>query len=119
MTYETKTTKSYDGSWRAESQALLAETEEGKRFLELATYKDRGGITTSANVFVYKQSQGFTTKSTVIFGDFSKSKIAFTDCNRVTEQAVSQAHKFALLQMPKIIAEAKAFYEEKETNTTD
>ena len=114
MTYEIKTRKSYDGSWRAESHAKLGETTEGTRLLELCTYKVRGGLAAHANVFIYKEERGFTSKSTEIFGDFSKSGIAFTECKRVTEKALVKAHKLALLEMDNLIVKATAFYKNKD-----
>ena len=115
MTYETATHKDYSGAWRAESLATLGETPEGTRKLELTTSKVRGGISASANVFIYKnEGTGFSSKTTEIFGDFCKRGIAFTECGRVTEKAVKKAHSHALLEIEAIIEEAKVFYQNRE-----
>lgn len=111
MTYETTTHKDYSGAWRAESIAVLGETPEGTRKLELTTSKVRGGIAATANVFIYKdEGTGFSSKTTEIFGDFYRSGIAVTPCKRVTEKAIKEVHSLALLEMAAIVTEAKAFY---------
>lgn len=113
MTYETKTSKGFDG-WRAESIVTLGETSEGTRKLELVTYKVRGGIAAHASVFIWKDGgDGFSCKMTEIFGDFRKTGIAATPCKRVTENAVKEVHARALLEMDALIEEAKAFYEKR------
>ena len=110
MSYEVKTRKGHDG-WKAESEAVLGETSEGTRILELTTTKVRGGLAAYANVFIQKDSgNGYLTKSTVIFQDFNKHGIAATPCKRVTEKAVLEVHERALLEMDEIVEEAKAFY---------
>lgn len=48
MTYETKTSKGYDG-WQAVSEAEIGQTAEGPRILKLRTAKTRGGIAASAS----------------------------------------------------------------------
>lgn len=117
MTYEITTSKGFDG-WRAESTASIGETPEGRRVLKLTTHKIRGGLDAYASVYILNDNaSGFTSMTTEIFGDFLKSSIAPTPCNRVTEKAVLDVHKFALLQMDKLIEEAKAFYAQREVQT--
>ena len=114
MTYEMKTRKGFDG-WRAESVAVLGETPEGTRKLELTTSKTRGGIAAYATVSIYKTCEGgFSSKTTEIFGDFRKSGIEATPCNRVTEKAIREVHARALTHMDALIEEAKAFYIQKD-----
>lgn len=111
MSYPTHIRKGHDG-WRAESEAELGETPEGTRMLELTTYKVRGGLAASANVFIKKDSgNGYFTKSTMIFQDFNKQGIAATPCKRVTEKAIHEVHSRALLEMDSLVDEAKAFYQ--------
>ncbi len=113
MTYEIETQKGFDG-WRAESVAVLGETPEGTRKLELTTSKARGGIAAHVTVSIYKDcDSGFSSKTTEIFGDFRKSNIAPTPCKRVTEKAILEVHEKALLQMGDLIAEATEFYRTK------
>lgn len=115
MNYEIEINQSYDKTWIAMSKAKLEDTPEGVRYLELRTSKARGGISTNASVFVYSNGDnGFSSKTTEIFGDFSKSKVAFAECKRVTEKAVLEAHKHAMSNMESLIEEAKSFYANKE-----
>lgn len=117
MTYETKCSKGYDG-WRAESVAVLGETPDGTRKLELTTSKTRGGIAAYATVYIYKdEDTGFSSRTTEIFGDFRKSGIAYTPCNRVTEKTILEVHNRALQDMGSLIKQAKAFYEAKAQQT--
>lgn len=110
MTYQTQVKKGYNG-WRAESVAVLGEVPAGIRKLELSTSKVRGGLASYASVYIYKENEnGFSSKETVIFQDFSKSNIAPTSCSRVTERAVRDAHENALAEMDELVKEAKAFY---------
>lgn len=53
---------------------------------------------------------GNPVETTILFGDFRKSGIAATACNRVKEKSIEAAHKVALEQMESLIAEAQAFY---------
>lgn len=114
MTYETKTSKGYDG-WQAVSEAEIGQTAEGPRILKLRTAKTRGGLATSASVCIRKQAaqSGFMCETTEIFGDFFKSGIALTECRRVTEKAVLDVHQRALQDMDFLIRQARAFYEAK------
>ncbi len=109
MNYNTKIQKGYDG-WNAKSEAVLGETPEGTRFLRLCTSKARGGLATTASVFIRSMQSGCPVETTVLFGDFRKSGISPTPCSRVTEKSIEAAHKVALAQMESLIAEAQAFY---------
>lgn len=109
MNYNTKIQKGYDG-WNAKSEAVLGETPEGTRLLRLQTSKARGGLASTASVFVRSMQSGMPVETTVLFGDFRKSGIAATACNRVTEKSIEAAHKAALVQMESLIADAQAFY---------
>lgn len=109
MSYETKILKGYDG-WQGKSEAVLGETPQGTRRLVLRTSKAKGGLASTASVFVRSVKDGYAVDSTVIFQDFFKSGIAPMPCSRVTEKAIETAHKAALEQMESLIADAKAFY---------
>lgn len=109
MNYTTKIQKGYDG-WNAKSEAELGETPEGTRFLRLQTSKARVGLASTASVFVRSIQSGIPVETTILFGDFRKSGIAATACNRVKEKSIEAAHKVALEQMESLIAEAQAFY---------
>ena len=114
MTYQTTVNKGHDG-WRAESLAVLGEVPTGTRKLVLSTSKVRGGLSSYASVYIYKEDEnGFSSKETVIFQDFAKGNIAPTPCKRITERAVRDAHECALLEMKDLIKEAKDFYENLE-----
>lgn len=115
MTYETKSSKGYDG-WQATSEAEIGQTAEGPRILKLRTAKARGGLAASASVCIRKNAAqaGFMCETTEIFGDFYKSGIALTECRRVTEKAVLEVHSRALQGMDSLTRQAKAFYEAKE-----
>ena len=115
MTYETKSSKGYDG-WQAVSETEIGQTSEGPRILKLRTAKARGGLAASASVCIRKNAAqaGFMCETTEIFGDFYKSGIALTECRRVTEKAVLEVHSRALQDMDSLIEQAKAFYEAKE-----
>jgi hypothetical protein len=114
MTYETKTSKGFDG-WQAVSEAEIGQIAEGKRILKLRTAKTRGGLAASASVCIRKQAgqAGFMCETTEIFGDFYKSGIALTECCRVTEKTVLEVHQRALQDMDLLTRQAKAFYEAK------
>ena len=116
MTYKTKTRKGYDG-WEVTSEAILGETPEGTRILKLRTSKNHGGLDTCACVCVRANRGAFFSETTEVFGDFYKRGIAPTPCKRITEKAVSEVHKFALLKMDDLIKEAKAFYSEKDAQS--
>ena len=115
MTYETKTSKGYDG-WQAISEAEIGQTVEGARILKLRTAKTRGGLAASASVCIRRPAAqaGLMCETTEIFGDFYKSGIALTQCRRVTEKAVLEVHARALQDMDSLTRQAKAFYEAKE-----
>ncbi len=109
MNYQTQINKGYDG-WSAKSEAVIGETPKGTRILRLRTAKARGGLATTASVFIRTMQSGCPVETTVLFGDFLKSGIAATPCNRVTEKSIETAHKAALAHMESLIAEAQAFY---------
>ncbi|MBI1183577.1 hypothetical protein GC194_04865 [bacterium] len=114
MNYEVKTKKGLNG-WTAASTVELCQTKEGQRVLELETRKVSGGLAAFARVFYIKNTGGFYTKSTMLFGDYEKGGIAATLVKRVTEKTVSEVHARALRQLENLIDEAKAFYEEKDS----
>lgn len=118
MTYEIKTEKGYN-DWRAKSEAVLSEVESGTRILELTTSKSHGGLDAHVSVFILKKCNGFTSKETEIFGDFSKSNIAPTECKRVTEKAVLEVHNRALLEIDEFIRAAKAFYAKRDAENSE
>ena len=110
MTYETKTSKGYNG-WQATSEAVIGETPEGKRILKLRTAKGRIGLSACASVCIRKnEGTEFVCETTEIFGDFYKGGIAVTECRRVTEKAVIEVHARALQEMDELIKQAKVFY---------
>ena len=115
MTYETKSSKGYDG-WQAVSETEIGQTSEGPRILKLRTAKARGGLAASASVCIRKNAAqaGFMCETTEIFGDFYKSGIALTECRRVTEKAVLEVHSRALQGMDSLIVEAQEFYRNRE-----
>lgn len=114
MTYETNSRKGF-GGWEAISEAVLGETPEGSRILKLRTSKIRGGIASSANVFVRQVRGGFSSDTYAMFSDFYKREVASVPCNRVSEKAVLEVHSCALQEMDSLINEAKAFYAAKES----
>jgi len=109
MTYDINTRKGYAG-WEAVSETILEEREEGQRILKLRTAKIPGGLAASASVSIREDRNGFQCETTSIFQDFYKSGIAVTPCKRVTEKTVRQVHQQALMEMDQLIAQATAFY---------
>ncbi len=108
MTYETIIQKGYQG-WEAQSEAVLGQTSKGTRILKLRTSKIKGGLSAFANVCVRSGDDKFGTETTRIFEDFVKSNIAPTRVKRVSERAVIEVYKIALLQMDEIFNEVKGF----------
>jgi len=114
MTYETAMRQSFNG-WRAETSHVLETLANGsQRVLELSTSKtSRGGaISSFASVSIIARH----TKTHAIFGDYAKT-VHQEPCARVTEKALRAAHDRALVNFPNVIAEAQAFYEEKDLET--
>jgi hypothetical protein len=111
-TYETQIEKSRDG-WRATSEAVISQTEEGQRILKLCTRKAKGGIVSKAHAVIRKDDGIFQNDSFMMFGDFDK-RVSLVPSKRGTEKSIGEAHAYALTKFEEVITEAKEFYTGKE-----
>ena len=116
MDYETTTRKGIDG-WEAETSAEIGQVPTGKRMLKLKTARGRGGLCTSASIHIL-QPDGMR-MFRICGDDFHRCVINTAPCNRVTENAVLQLHCRALLELPALVGEAKAFYAQRETQSDE
>ncbi len=111
-THETQIEKGRDG-WEGKSEAIIGQTDDGPRILKLRTSKYSSGITSKAHAVLRRDDGVFQAETFMMFGDFDK-RVSIIPNKRGTEKAIREAHAYALTKFDEVIAEAKAFYAEKE-----
>jgi hypothetical protein len=120
------TRKGYNG-WTAKSERSMGAVaasgvmqRAGERFLRFTTSKDErtGGLSTLASVHIKESYElegiGYVSELHAMFADYAKTVHRTGRVARITEKAVTEAHSEALAQFEERLAEAMAFYAEKE-----
>jgi len=126
MEYEMKLQKNQSG-WKATTEIKLEDVAEnsdaiskeaGERILRLSTSKGNNGVTSTASVFkrvtkAYDGKEYCSEQHVMGFGtpggDYYRTVKKY-DVKRVTEKAISEAHKDALTYMDAVLHAAKAHY---------
>lgn len=110
-------TQKRDGH-NAESVAKLGDVAAdgmdaaGERMIGLNTYKSGREIVSVASVHIARKSNGYSTKSFDVFGDYRRT-VAKVPCARVTAKAIEAAHVAALEYFSDCIEGAtKRYYSE-------
>lgn len=91
---------------------FLKHTDKGEAALELSVHKQAGvGAYTIAQVYYINRSNGYMTKTFVMFQDFNKRiPESLVKAKRVTSKVEEQSLELAKAQLPAILEQVKAHY---------
>ena len=117
--HKTTIEKSAYNGWNAETLIPMGQTiapslgfTGGERTLIISTSKNsRGGIASFATVYIINENEH--SRTTEIFGDYRKH-FNQTEAKMVNEKRILEAHDVAMQSVDAIMAEALAFYANKE-----
>lgn len=109
MQHIVNVTRSMRGDLEAENELPMS---EAGRVLTIRTSKGSRGLRTSAqSCKVEASANGFSSRSFMLFGDFSKT--VMQSDKRATEKAIREQHAAVLANADALLAEAEAFYAAK------
>lgn len=109
MTYETKMTYPMHGGVKFETCVTLGDApadsmhdKPGKRVLVLATLKRHDGLIAHASVCVERDEGSYTTRTSAVFEDYSRTLYKAPQGTRATEKNLRALHNQALEVLPDV-----------------